>query len=311
MSSRTTFLEQARHCEGRSPLYAELCRRFADDPVAARILDRYGEGRGALALLGGLHFLVLAGDASWDDPLERHEDFLTEYVGRQDVQTNEAQRSWVLLPLFLHAAAGAEAVDVIELGASAGLNLVFDRYRCEYGEGSHGPADAALVLRGEERRPLPRALFEPRLNIRSRVGIDRAPIDVTTDEGVRLLESFVWPGQDERVERLHAAIDAVRDDPPPMVAGDLVDVLPGVLDALPPDGLTLVFQTGVFEYISPDARTDVREILERADRDLAFVASGRPRDEPRAWGMRIYRPGRGHEFAGHADYHGTWLDYDL
>jgi hypothetical protein len=254
---------------------------------------------------------VLAGEASWDDPLEGHEAFLTEYVARQDVQTNEAQRSWVLLPLFLHAAGGAEAVDVIELGASAGLNLVFDRYRCAYGEGSHGPVDAALVLRGEERRPLPPALFQRSLNIRSRVGIDRAPIDVTTTDGVRLLESFVWPGQDERVARLHAALEVVRDDPPRIVAGDIVDVLPDLLDELPRDGLALVFQTGVFEYIAPDARARVREILERADRDLAFVASGRPRDEPRAWGMRIYRPGRGHEFAGHADYHGTWLDYEL
>jgi hypothetical protein len=292
-------------------LYAQLCRRFADDPVAARILDRYGEGRGALALLGGLHFLVLGGEASWEDPLERHEDFLTEYVARQDVQTNEAQRSWVLLPLFLHAAGGAEVVDVIELGASAGLNLVFDRYRYEYEEGMRGPEDAALVLRGEERRPLGRALLERALNIRSRVGIDRAPIDVTTDEGVRLLESFVWPGQDERVERLHAAIEVVRAEPPRIVTGDIADVLPGLLEALPRDGLALVFQTGVFEYIAPDARARVREILERADRDLVFVASGRPRDEERAWGMRIYRPGRGHEFAGHADYHGTWLDYEL
>ncbi len=113
------------------------------------------------------------------------------------------------------------------------------------------------------------------------------------------------------MERLHAAIDVVRADPPSIVTGDIVDVLPGVLDALPHDGLALVFQTGVFEYITPDARTDVREILEGAERNLVFVASGRPRDDSRAWGMRIYRPGRGHEFAGHADYHGTWLDYDL
>ena len=311
MNAKVLFEEQALHCEGRSPLYAQLCRRFADDPVAARILDRYGEGRGALALLGGLHFLVLAGDASWDDPLERHEDFLIEYVARQDVQTNEAQRSLVLLPLFLHAAGGAEAVDVVELGASAGLNLVFDRYRYKYEEELRGPEGAALVLRGEERRPLRRALLQRPLNIRSRVGIDRAPIDVTTSDGVRLLESFVWPGQEERVRRLHAAIQVVRADPPPIVAGDLVDVLPDLLDGLPRDGLALVFQTGVFEYIAPDARARVREVLERADRDLVFVASGRPRDEERAWGMRIYRPGHGHAFVGHADYHGTWLDYEL
>jgi len=254
---------------------------------------------------------VLAGEADWDDPLERHEDFLAEYVARQNVQTNEVQRSWVLVPAFLYATHGAEPLDVVELGSSAGLNLAFDRYRCDYRHGSHGPEDAELVLRGEERRPVPREFLEQPLPIRSRIGIDRAPIDVCTENGLRLLESFVWPGQDERVERLHAAVEAVRADPPAIVAGDILEVLPGVLEALPRDGLTLVFQTGVFEYMTTDARAGVREILESAERDLVFVSSGQPRAEPRAWGMRIFRPGRSREFLGHADYHGEWLYYDL
>ncbi len=198
---------------------------------------------------------MLAGEASWDDPLERHADFLTDYVGRQGVQTNEVQRSWVLLPLF------------------------------------------QLLARS--------------LRVRSRVGIDRAPVDVTTAEGARLLESFVWAGQDERMARLRAAIEIVREAPPPLVAGDVVDVLPDVLESLPPDGLTLVFQTSLFEYLTADARARVRELLDASDRNLVFVASGSPRNDLRSWGMRIHRPGREREFVGHADYHGTWLDYSL
>jgi len=286
-------------------LYAELCRRFADDPVAERILARYGEGRGALALLAGLHYLVLAGEASWDDPLGDHESFLGDWVARQNVQTNEVQRCWVLLPLLLHAVGGLGPVDVVELGCSAGLNLAFDRYGYEYGAWSR---PGGLVLRGSERRPLPGELFERDVEVRSCIGIDRAPIDVTSDDGVRLLESFVWPGQEERVERLHAAVAIVRERPPEIVAGDLVDALPEVLDTR--EGPTLVFHTSAFEYMPLESRRRVREIIDA--RDVVFVTSGRPRgDDSRVWGMRIYRPGQEREYVGTADYHGAWLDYAL
>src|SRR5581483_1758922 len=123
--------------------------------------------------------------------------------------------------------------------------------------------------------------------------------------------SFVWAGQDERMRRLRAAIEAVKDDPPEIVAGDVAEVLPDVLASLPRDGLTIVFQTSLFEYIPPEARASVRATLEGAPGPLVFVASGSPRGVSRAWGMRVHRPGHGYAFVGHADYHGEWLDYDL
>ena len=118
-------------------------------------------------------------------------------------------------------------------------------------------------------------------------------------------------GQDERLAGLDRAIEALRADPPPLVRGDAVEELPRVLANLPRDGIALVFQTSLFEYLSAEAREALRATIDAADRELVFVASGRPRGVPRAWGMRIYRPGGRREFAGHADYHGAWLDYDL
>jgi hypothetical protein len=267
-----------------------------------------------LQILGGLHYLVLGGEASWEDvqgALERHEEFLRRFVAEQGVQTNEVQRSWVLLPLFLHAVGSAPEVHVVELGASAGLNLVWDRYRYRFEHGEWGPAEAPLTLAGEERKAVPAELLQRELHVSSRFGIDLAPIDVTSEEGARLLRSFVWAGQDERLARLDRAIEAVRADPPELVRGDVAEALPGVLAALPAAGVTLVFQTGVFGYMTEDGRRRVRELLDGSDRALVFVSSGSPRGVPRAWGMRIYRPGREREFVGHADYHGTWLDYDL
>ena len=216
-----------------------------------------------LRLLGGLHFLVLAGDASWDDALEAHADFLCDFVREQTVQTNEVQRSWALLPCFLRAAEllAVEELDVVELGPSAGLNLVWDRYRYSYEAGEWGPDGAPLRLEGEERSRVPSALLEVGPRVARRVGIDLAPIDVTTDEGARLLTCFVWAGQDERFDRLTRAIEAVRADPPELVRGDFADELPKVLG----DRTTLVFETAAFPYVSDETRATVRETLSRAE----------------------------------------------
>ena len=263
-----------------------------------------------LRLLGGLHFLVLAGDASWDDPVEQHAEFLRGFVREQSVQTNEVQRSWMLLPCFLRAAQllDVDELDVVELGPSAGLNLAWDGYRYSYAAGEWGPAGARLTLSGDERSPVPAALLDVVPRVTRRVGIDLAPIDVTTDDGARLLECFVWAGQDERLERLQRAIEVVRANPPELVRGDLARELPNVLRDRP----TLVFETAAFPYVSDETRTDVRETLSRATRPVALVTAGRPRDGGDGWGMRIARyPGGEREFVGHADFHGAWLDYTL
>jgi hypothetical protein len=231
-------------------------------------------------------------------------------VLEQGVQTNEVQRSWVLLPCFLRAAErlAVEELDVVELGPSAGLNLVWDRYRYSYEAGDWGPHDASVRLAGDERSSVPSTLLEVAPRVERRVGIDLSPIDVTTDQGARLLQCFVWAGQDERLERLTRAIEAVRANPPELVRGDLARELPSVLRDRP----TLVFETAAFPYVSDETRAAVRETLSRARAPLAFVTAGRPRGEEQGWGMRLETyPGGEREFVGHADFHGAWLDYSL
>jgi hypothetical protein len=293
----------------------ELLRAWSDDPVAAEIVGSDPSWDAPLRLAGGLHYLVLGGEAEWDDPLEEHASFLREFVATQGVQTNEVQRSWVLLPLLLRVAqrTGAEEFDLVELGPSAGLNLVWDRYRYSYEAGEWGREDAVLAFDGDERRPVPGELLELRPQVGRRIGIELAPIDVTTEDGARLLRSFVWAGQDDRMRRLDQAIEAVRADPPQLVQGDYVTALPEVLADQPSVGLTVVFQTASFGYIGDEGRARVREILEEAgeSRALAFISTGKPR-EGENWGLRIvYWPGGEREFAGHADFHGSWLSWEL
>ena len=203
--TKDVFLDQAAQCEGRSELYVELLRAWSDDPVAAELVGPDPAWDAPLRLLSGLHYLVLGGEAGWDDPLEEHAAFLREFVASQGVQTNEVQRSWVLLPLLLRVAerTGAETFDLVELGPSAGLNLVWDRYAYRYEAGEWGREDAVLSFEGEERRPVPAELLRLEPRVRGRIGIDRAPIDVT-DGGRRPAAALVrlgGPGRPDAAAR--------------------------------------------------------------------------------------------------------------
>ena len=268
-----------------------------------------------LRLLGGLHALVLVGQADWaelDDALAHPE--LPRLAARA-IQTNEVRRSWLLLPCFLELArrTSAEVLDLIELGPSAGFNLLWDRYRYTYEAGAWGPTDALLALDGEERAPVPERLLALEPRVRDRVGVDRDPVDVTTDEGALRLRSFVWPGQEGRLERLERAIEAVRREPPELVRGDVVDVLPALLAGRAGDALTVVYQTAVLGYLDRSAWARVGEAMAAAGRDggLALLWSARPADGVHDyWGLwvRVW-PGGEPQLLAHADFHGAWLEW--
>ena len=200
------FRRQAEYCDGRSPLYAAICRRFADDPRVAAVAPDL-DWDFPLRLLGALHYLVLGGEAAWDEigeALVTDAEFLRRFTAEQEVQTNEVQRAWALLPGFLTVADG-RPLDLLELGPSAGLNLVWDRYGYRYSTGSWGEAD--LVLTGADRIPPPAELLAREVEVRTRRGIDLSPVDVTTEHGARLLQAFVWADQTERLDRLRRAIE--------------------------------------------------------------------------------------------------------
>lgn len=268
-----------------------------------------------LRLLGGLHALVLTGRASWDelDAALAHPEL--PRLARRPVQTNEVRRSWALVPCFLELARRFDAgtVDLIEIGASAGFNLHWDRYRYHYEHGDWGPVGAPLELDGEERRPVPAELLRLSPHVRSRVGIDLAPVDVTGEEGALLLRSFVWPGQEDRLKRLDAAIEAVRAEPAQLRRGDLVELLPPLLAERDPDVLTIVFMTAVLGYLSDEGWQRARAALAEAGRggSLAVVWAARPADEVHDyWGLWTEQwPGSGPELLAHADFHGAWIEW--
>ncbi len=312
-----------------SPLYARLATRLADDlSPAAPVIGDDTSWDLALRLFAGVHWLVLAGSApdalsgAWSDftdALEQHADELRRFLAGQGVQTNETQRCVALLPAFLTVAKQTGLpLDLLELGPSAGLNLLCDRYRYAYAEGSWGDPGALLAFRVDERGTVPADLLRQQIDVRSRRGVDLAPVDAASEDGARLLHAFLWPGLEQRASRLDAAIETLVRSPeqPDLIRGDYVELLPGLLGARPSDAVTVVFQTVSTVYLDAAQRASVRMALDEAGRDgrpLAWV-SGRPHEESESEREESYelelrlwpQPTR---LLAHVDHHGNWIDW--
>jgi hypothetical protein len=271
-------------------------------------------------LLGGLHYLALTdGIDPWSsshDVLVEHADWLARFIAEQDVQTNEVGRCFGLLPALLELArTTGRRLDLLELGPSAGLNLLVDRYRYRYRLGVWGPSHGAVVLGGAERTPVPRELLDVELRVGRRLGIDLNPVDVQSEEGVRLLMSFVWADQWARLERLRRAIDVARADPPELVRGDYVELLPGLLSDRDPEGLTVVFQTVSTQYLARERYERLRSVLVEASLDapIGWISTRRHDEEEgnyEGFALELARwPEHEPRVVARMGYHGEWLDW--
>lgn len=331
--------DQARSCDALgSPFTARLLRLLArrlqpGTPLADRLLGWPGDitSRGQsvpLRLAGALNALVLSGrdpalrgawpprtvpdEELWpavESALANHADTIGHFLDSPP-QTNEVGRSAVLI------AAGHWLTDrfglplhLSELGASAGLNLNWDRYRLALGTQAYGPGDAALTLAPENRGALPPAA---RPAIAGRRGVDLAPPDLADPDQRRRLLAYVWPDQTARVERLAAALSLPQ---PPVDRGDGADWLAARLAAPAPSGLHLVYHTIAWQYFGKATQTACRAALAAAgaratpEAPLAHLAMEADGAGPGAGLTLTLWPGGETLTLGRADFHGRWLDW--
>ena len=168
-------------------------------------------------------------------------------------QTNEPARCSTLLPVLARL---PQPLALLEVGASAGLCLIPDRYGYDYGAQRIEPSVFGqapvfpCVVRGAA--PIPTRLPE----IAWRAGLDLNPIDLRSAEDAEWLETLVWPGQEGRAERLRAAIAIARRDPPKIARGDLLTDLEPLIATAPKDATLVIFHTATLAYVSPRAKRD-------------------------------------------------------
>ena len=217
-----------------------------------------------------------------------HGGELAALCATRTTQTNEALRAALLRPAFAQAARLlGRPVSLVELGTSAGLLLIPDRYGYSYGGDRYGRLDApqALTLSCELRGPQRPPDLDRQPAVTDRVGLDLNPVDANDPAAADWLRSCVWPEHLDRLTRLDAALAEVAAAAPRLVAGDMVAGLPAVLSTV--DSVPLVFSSNALIYLSDEARADLLHTLAEAGarRDLVLVMN-----EAAAAGLRLVAP---------------------
>lgn len=330
------FADQARSCADLgSPFMAQLCDLFAtrltpDMPLGARLFAWPGDltpraESVPLRVCGALHALRLedrAGLAAAYPPNTVDDDTLwaavthaleteTAFIDRfidSPPQTNEVRRSAALI------AAGHVIHDhfplpfrVSELGASAGLNLRWDRYALDAGGQTFGPADSRLVLRPDWDGPLP-PTNSPR--VVERRGVDLNPLDPHRD--ALRLRAYLWPDQPYRLHLTDAAI---------AMAGEDVDRADGVTWLEPrlphvPGQVHMIYSTVAWQYFPAEAQARGTALIEAAgatataDHPLAWFTMENDGTPPgAAMTLRLW-PGDITLDLGRVDFHGRWVKFN-
>ncbi len=236
-----------------SPLYELLANGVAADPdILAFLADLSATKQQPNLLLAAVRF-VCGAQLTWDEfraAFQSKTQAIRAEMLKRRTQTNEPARCAVLLPVLARLPG---PLALIEVGASAGLCLLADKYGYAYdGHAPFGP-EPRFPCRPSAETPVP--LSHPRIVWRA--GLDLNPLDVCNDDDMAWLETLVWPDQPDRLTRLRAAIAIAKSDPPRIVAGDLLSSLAAVAKDAPSDATLVVFHTAVLAYIAdPVARAD-------------------------------------------------------
>lgn len=302
-----------------SPLYARLCAVVARDE---RLLSIAAEARsGQLPtnlLFAAVHYLLLRDPghelAAWypsvggtayrpDDPdardpaaaftgfcLDRRAE-LTGLLRTRLVQTQVVKRAVVLrLGLAEVAARTGEPVTLIEVGSSAGAHLRFDEYRYDVAGRTWGRPGSPVTITTCWRGDAPPPDLDRLPAVADRVGIDLNPIDATDPDQRLWLRALVWPGNEAQARLQEAALRVVARNPPRMLAGDAIDVLPKTAAAIPAGAPVVVFHAATRMHVPKDRRAAFDAAIAAVGDDhrlfhLSFEVS--PDAEPPALALRL------------------------
>jgi len=311
LSIADNYRAWGRDARGLSPAYEMLSYSVAEDDLILRFLAALPEPKkqpnllfaAASYLLGAAPGLAELRTLVRQDPAG-----LSRVMLARRTQTNEAARCATLLPVL---AGLPEPLALIEVGASAGLTLLPDRYSYDYdGHRITGTDPDAPVIRCAVSGPVPLPDRVP--VICWRAGLDLNPLDVTDDDDMRWLSCLLWPGEAGRTERLAGAIATARRDPPVIHRGDLLTDLPGLAAQAPPEATLVVYHSAVLAYVGPAARQRFAATVRGLgavwlSNEAPGVVSGVTSEERDDGGFVVVRDGQ--TLLALADGHGTWLQW--
>ena len=303
------------------------------------LLDRIRAWPGApladalpLRIAGGFHALHLAGqepalsaiyrdEVVVDDTalvaaaIRAHEAALLPWLDGPP-QTNEAGRSsnFIAAMLWLADKGLPPRFECLEIGSSAGINLMLDRYHYDLGGVQVGPEPGAMRFAPEWQGDPPP---DRTIQIASTKGCDVAPVDLTDPDQALRLKAYIWPEHTVRFERMDAAIAEALKSPPNLVHMNAADFVEAELAKPQAAGTTrMLMHSIVWQYVPDDQKARVTAAMETAgarataDRPLAWLALEANRVmHIHEMVVRYWPGGDGGEIVTRAHPHGAWIGW--
>lgn len=287
----------------------------------------------SLRLVGGIHALYLRGelpeldrvfDGSLDSipaiadllagTLVTHDHALMPWLDSPP-QTNEAARSASLMAgLAWLADKGFDRVEILEIGSSAGLNLMIDRYRFELGGNGYGPADSKVKIEPEWRGSPPPSAQPAIVSTR---GVDLNPVDVTDAAAAERLRAYVWHDNRARFQRLDGAIAMIRERPVELERGSAADWIEARLaEPRQPGAARILMHSVVWQYVSDADKQRIEAAMAEAgaacdaDTGLAWLSLEANRDvHVHELRVRHWPDGGETQILARAHPHGVWVEW--
>jgi hypothetical protein len=292
-SIRSAFADQATSCRKLGSPFTALVvallgeRLDQSTTTGRKVLSWNGDPSSRvdsvpLRLAGAMHALVRSGRAPslariypphttpeasvfatiMADTITEHDEWVADFIDNPP-QTNEIGRSGLLYPgLVTITRLTGLPLALYELGSSAGLNLMLDRFRYTLGELTLGKPCSAVHL-----RPAWTGRIEagPAVVISSRRGCDQAPIDIRQLTARERLMAYIWPDQPERLERTAAAIEIALSEPLVIDKSDAADWVDAQMATVPQSGVTRVLMHSIsFQYFPADSQKRIKDAMARA-----------------------------------------------
>jgi hypothetical protein len=339
---RTAFANQILYCRANgAPVTVRIVAALSTllDKPASEFARRIADWSGApladalpLRAAGGIHALHLAGSAHELAPIyadaedindaaivagvvTRHEAALLTWLDGPP-QTNEAGRSsnFIAAMLWLTDRGLPPRLDCLEIGSSAGINLMIDRYHYDLGGVHVGPQPGAMAFTPDWRGNHPPQHAIEFVGLK---GCDVAPVDLTDPAQALRLKAYIWPEHHIRFERMEAAIAAATDAPPQLVHANAADFVEAELARRQADGTTRVLMHSiVWQYVPADQQARITAAMEAAgarataERPLAWIALEANRTVHHHELVVRHWPGDGASVKlAHAHAHGAWVEW--
>ena len=286
----------ATECKGNSPLYYHLSKQIARDEELLSLCSLVKEGQPVPNIfLAAVHFYILknkdaplaqyypsvTGQKNGGIPfdifklfVQQHEKGIIDILQRRIVQTNVLTRCNYLLPVFLNILSGSnKPATIIDIGASAGLNLNFDRYEYYYDNKKvYGESRVKLHCEIKEGKS---PVISPVKSAITKIGVDQNPIDTDNADDLVWLQALIWPDQTERFSMLTEALNTAGLSAIKLVAGRSIADFRKVVDAVDPGDILIIYATHVLYQFNDKLLFEFNNFLDSIgeNRDYYFLSA--------------------------------------